>query len=128
MKALILLAAIVFSTSAYAGDVKLLWTHDYKATDGSTVTLTGFNFYWDVNGGPITKIQYWPPMPLPYKVVAGLYYFAKTFNNPAWVPGATVCFRASAVAGPLESDQTGPVCKTMPADPTAPTIINVDVP
>ena len=123
-----ILLTFLFSINAYAGDAKLLWTHDYRATDGSLVTLTGFNFYWRVNGGAETKIQYWPPMPLPYKVVNGMYYFAKTFSHASWVPGATVCFQASAVAGPLESDRTGQVCKTMPLNPSVPATIDVDIP
>lgn len=128
MKTLIFTAAFLVASIASAGTCKLMWTHDYRATDGSTVAITGFNFYWRVNNGPEQRIQYWPPAPLPYKVENGMYYWAKTFNDPAWVPGATVCFTATAVAGPLESDRSGQVCKTMPADPTAPNIIDITNP
>jgi hypothetical protein len=121
-----LFGAIVTPFQANAGEAKLTWTHDNRAVDGSTVTLTGFNFYWNVNGGAVTRIQYGPPAALPWKVVAGMYYYSKTFMNDAWVPGATVCFRATAVAGTLESDQSGQVCKVMPSDPTAPVIIEID--
>lgn len=128
MRALILAAFLSVPGISWAGDCKLLWTHDFKAMDGSTVVLTGFNFYWRVNGGAETKIAYGPPMPLPYKVVNGMYYFAKTFSNTAWAPGTSVCFQATAVAGLEESDRSGQVCKTMPSDPTAPNIIDITVP
>lgn len=128
MRALVLAAVLFGSLSATAGTCKLSWTHGYQAVDGSTVVLTGFNFYWRVNGGAEQRIQYYPPMPLPYKVENGVYYWAKTFTNDAWTPGATVCFQATAVAGTLESDRSGQVCKTMPADPTAPNIIDITNP
>lgn len=127
-KIFIVLVVLMMSNVAMAGTCKLNWTHGYQATDGSTVVLTGFNFYWRVNGGPEQRIQYYPPMPLPYKVEGGVYYWAKTFTNDAWAPGTTVCFQATAVAGPEESDRSGQVCKTMPSDPTAPNIIDITNP
>jgi hypothetical protein len=128
VRTVVLILALLSTSWASAGTCKLNWTHGYLAEDGSTVTLTGFNFYWRVNNGPEQRIQYYPPMPLPYKVENGVYFWAKTFVNDAWTPGATVCFTATAVAGPLESNRSGQVCKTMPADPTAPNIIDITNP
>lgn len=127
MKALIL--ALLFTSNAYAGVAKLVWQHDRKATDGSTVTLTGFKVYWGANGQPLTNvIALGPPVPLPYRVVGGMFEWAKTLDNPAWIPGATVCFQMTALAAALESDKTGQVCKTFPMDPNAPNIIDVIIP
>ncbi len=127
-KIFIALVVLMLSSAAVAGTCKLNWQHDNRATDGSTVTLTGFNFYWRVNSGPEQRIQYWPPMPLPWKVENGMYYWAKTFDHSAWVAGATVCFQATAVAGAEESDRSGQVCKTMPVDPSVPNIIDITNP
>lgn len=126
MRYLILVAVILSSVVAEAGEAKLTWTHDNKAVDGSTVVLTGFKFYWRVNGGAESVISYGPPAPLAWKVVSGMYYYSKTYVNDAWTPGSNVCFQASAVAGTLESDRSGQVCKVMPSDPTAPVIIEID--
>jgi hypothetical protein len=126
MRKLIAALSFLFCTSAIAGEAKLTWCHNYLAEDGSTVTITGFKFYWRVNGGAESVLTYGPPAPLPWKVQNGCYYYSKTYVNDAWVPGSTVCFMASAVAGTLESDRSGQVCKTMPSDPAAPVIIEID--
>jgi hypothetical protein len=128
MRTLVLLA-FLFSCESFAGQAKLSWTHDKKATDGSLVTLTGFRVFWGINGQPETNvIALTNPMPLPWKVVGGVYTWSKTLDNVAWVPGSTVCFRMTALASDLESDQTGQACKTFPLDPNAPTIIDVTIP
>lgn len=127
MKFLLAIAILGAAISASASPAKLLWTHDYRAVDGSLVTITGFKVYWGVNGQPNTNVlTYGPPAPIPYKVVNGMYYYAKTFDNPLWTAGTTVCFQMSAVAGTQESDRSGQVCKVYPLDPTAPVIIEID--
>jgi hypothetical protein len=127
MKAIILV--LLFSLNANAGTAKLSWTHDNKAEDGSIVVLTAFKVYWGVNGAPNNAvIPLGPPALLPWKVVAGMYHYAKTLNDASWVPGATVCFQMTALAGALESDRSGQVCKLMPSDPNAPVIVDVDTP
>ena len=127
MKALIL--ALLFSANAHAGTIKVHWTHDNKATDGSTVVLTGFKIYWGLNdAGNTNVIPLGPPAPLAWKVVSGMYYFAKTLSNPLWVPGSQICLQMTAVADDLESNRSGQVCKVMPLDPSAPTVIDIDTP
>lgn len=127
MKALIL--ALLFTAQANAGVAKLSWTHDRRATDGSTVTLTGFKVYWGANGAPLTNvITLGPPVPLPWRVVGGSFEWAKTLDVATWVPGVTVCFQMTALAAELESDKTGQVCKSFPMDPNAPNLIDVIIP
>jgi hypothetical protein len=129
VKKLILIAIYLAAFNANAGTAKLLWTHDYKGVDGTTVTITGFKFYWNINGGPFSNVlPYGPPAPIPYKVVSGMYYYAKTFDVAAWVPGTTVCFKATALAGDLESDPSGPVCKVFSVKPDEPVIVDIDKP
>jgi hypothetical protein len=127
MKALIL--TLLFTMQAHAGVAKLTWSHDRKATDGSTVTLTGFKIYWGINDGPRTNVYVLAnPMPIPWKLENGFYWWSKTYDNPAWVPGSTVCFHATALAAELESDPSGTVCRLFPMDPNAPNLIDVVLP
>lgn len=128
MKLFIILSIIFGSLYANAGRCKLTWAHNYRGTDGSTVVLTGFNFYWTVNGSAETRITYGPPLPLPWKVENGIYTWSKTYDNTSWTPGSIVCFRATAIAGVEESARSNQVCKTMPVDPTEPTIIDITNP
>jgi hypothetical protein len=128
MKYFILTLITLVSISASAGKSKISWTHTNQAIDGAIITLTGFNFYWRVDGGPEQKIQYWPPMPTPWKVEGGVFYWTKTFEHAAWIPGSTVCFQATALSGPAESGRSNQVCKKMPADPAVPVIIDITTP
>ena len=127
MRALIL--ALLFTVQANAGVAKLTWQHDRRATDGSTVTLTGFKIYWGMNGAALTNVVTLAnPMPLPWKVENGMYTWSRTLDVPLWVPGSRVCFQASALATDQESDRSGQVCKDFPMNPSVPNIIDVVLP
>lgn len=124
-----ILFILLLSTNAFAGTAKLLWQHNGAAVDGSIVPITGFKFYWSLNGGAFTNvIDYTTPTPLPYKIVNGMSYWAKTFTNAAWIEGSTICFKATAFSSTEESAQSNAVCKTFPMDPTSPVIIDIDKP
>ncbi len=120
---------IAASVASAAGTAKLTWNHDGRATDGSIVPITAFTVYWGQNGGPLTNaIQVGPPAPLPWKVVGIMSTWSKTFTNPAWVPGASMCFVMSAWSGAQESTHTNQVCKVFPTNPNEPTIIDIVYP
>jgi hypothetical protein len=128
MRKLILTLALL-TQSANAGVAKLHWTHDYRGTDGEITQLTGFNVYWGVEGTPLTnRIQYGPPMPLPWKIEGDMSHWSKTLENPAWLPGLRVCFRMTAVASELESAPSNTICKTFPSNPNQPIVVNIDTP
>ena len=129
MNKLIFILIAFFSISASAGRVKINWTHDHRAVDGSTVVLTSFNLYWGLSGQPITNIiALGPPALLPWKVEAGRYFYSRTIDRVEWTQGANVCFRMTALSSTEESGQSNQICKTMPSDPTVPVIIDIDTP
>ena len=125
-KLLLFLTAMTLTIVANAGTAKISWTSDYKATDGSLITLTGFKVYYAPSGQPKTNVvDLENPAPWPYKSVGGLYYYAKTLTDAAWMPGSVQCFEMTALGGGLESVHTGQVCKTFPLNPLQPVIIDI---
>jgi len=128
MRTFLFTLLLFLGLSAHAGPAKLTWSHDFRATDGSTVALTGFNVYYSVNGGPEQLVQIGPPMPQPWKTENGVSIWSKTLDIPEGLPGYQVCFQMTAVAGTQESGRSNQACKVFPQDPNAPVIIDIDRP
>ncbi len=118
--------AILLSSSAHAGTVKLTWTSDEKGTDGTPVTLTQFNAFWNVQATTDSGvIKLGPPLPAPWKNNGGVYTWSKTLSNDIWEPGVTICFYMTAMAGMQESSPSNTVCKVMSSIPSQPILINI---
>lgn len=129
MRKIIMMLLLISSSVVQANQLKVFWQHDFKATDGSAVTITAFKAYWGVGTNPRTNaIQWGPPSLIPFKVVSGSYYFAKTMDNVAWTPGTQVCMDMTALADKLESAHSNFICKTVPSNPTEPVIIDLTTP
>ena len=127
MKYLILSLVFSLALPAYAGSARVRWTHEHRAVDGSTITPTGFNLYWGLQGQPVSQMIATGPIS-PWQSVSGVYHYSRTFTHANWTPGATVCFQMSALAGELQSGRSNQVCRVMPSDPAAPVIIVIENP
>ena len=108
--ALLLLAGV--ANAQAANQAVLTWTAPTLNTDGTTITAAlTYNVYQGAKGST-TKASASTGLPgLTTTIFSGL------------LPGTTVCFEVTAVAGGQESAHSGEVCKTFPASvPSAPTL------